>query len=91
MLGGIEDPNAHSVATAERALLAELDGSCRTPIGGHARVEADGTLHLTGLVARADGTFQLRREISGGRADAERLGHELGASLRTDSPRDIFV
>jgi hydroxymethylbilane synthase len=91
MLGGIEDPNAHSVATAERALLAELDGSCRTPIGGHARVEADGTLHLTGLVARADGTFLLRRDLSGPRADAARLGHELGASLRMDSPRDIFV
>ena len=91
MLGGIEDPNAHSVATAERALLAELDGSCRTPIGGHARVEVDGTLHLTGLVARADGTFLLRRDLSGPRADAARLGHELGASLRMDSPRDIFV
>lgn len=91
LLGGIEDPDAHSVATAERALLAELDGSCRTPIGGHARVAADGTLHLTGLVARADGTFLLRRELSGARADADRLGHELGASLRTDSPRDIFV
>jgi hydroxymethylbilane synthase len=91
MLSGIEDPDAHSVATAERALLAELDGSCRTPIGGHARVLADGMLHLTGLVARPDGTFLLRRELAGARSDATRLGRELGASLRIDSPRDIFV
>ena len=91
MLGGIEDRDAYSVATAERALLAELDGSCRTPIGGHARILADGLLHLTGLVARPDGTFLIRREVVGARGDAARLGRELGAELRMDSPRDIFV
>ncbi len=91
MLAGIEDPDAHSVATAERALLAELDGSCRTPIGGHARILADGMLHLTGLVASLDGVFLMRREIVGLRTDAIRLGRELGAHLRMDSPRDLFV
>ena len=91
MLSGIEDTDAHSVATAERALLAELDGSCRTPIGGHARIQADGLLHLTGLVARPDGSFLIRREAVGARNDATRLGRDLGAELRMDSPRDIFV
>lgn len=91
MLSGIEDTDAHSVATAERALLAELDGSCRTPIGGHARIQADGLLHLTGLVARPDGSFLIRREAVGARNDAARLGRDLGAELRMDSPRDIFV
>ena len=38
LLAGIEDPEARAVSTAERALLAALDGSCRTPIGGHARL-----------------------------------------------------
>ena len=38
MLAAIEDPQARAVATAERALLAVLDGSCHTPIGGHARI-----------------------------------------------------
>lgn len=91
MLSGIEDRDANSVATAERALLAELDGSCRTPIGGHARILVDGRLHLTGLVARTDGTFLIRREVLGARADAFRLGRDLGAELRMDSPRDIFA
>ena len=91
LLAGIEDPNAHSVATAERALLAELDGSCRTPIGGHAILRPDGTLHLTGLVARADGSFLLKRDITGPAADAARLGAALGEHLRADSPRDIFA
>ena len=38
LLAAIEDPEARAVSTAERALLAALDGSCRTPIGGHARL-----------------------------------------------------
>ncbi len=91
MLSGIEDRVAKSVATAERALLAELDGSCRTPIGGHARLLPDGMLHLTGLVAREDGSFVLKRGLHGLAADAARIGSELGASLRADSPADIFA
>ena len=91
MLLAIEDPEAKAVATAERAMLAELDGSCRTPIGGHARLLPNGELHLTGLVARADGSFLLKRSAHGAGADAHRIGAELGASLRADCPRDVFA
>lgn len=91
MLAAIEDPQARAVATAERALLAALDGSCQTPIGGLARPEPDGMLQLVGLVARPDGSFLLRRSLRGAAADAARLGHELGASLRADSPRDLLA
>ncbi len=91
LLAAIEDPEAKAVSTAERALLAELDGSCRTPIGGYARLLPDGTLHLTGLVARADGSFLLKRSAHGAAVDAARLGTALGASLRANSPPDIFA
>jgi hydroxymethylbilane synthase len=90
LLAAIEDPEARAVAQAERALLAELDGSCRTPIGGHARLLPSGELHLTGLVARPDGSFLLRRGLAGPPAEAARIGRELGRSLRADSPPDIF-
>ena len=96
LLRGIEDPEARAVSTAERALLAVLDGSCRTPIGGYARLlparagEA-ARLHLIGLVAREDGSFLLKRSRHGSAADAARLGAELGAELRRDSPADIFA
>ena len=90
LLAAIEDPEAKAVATAERAMLRWLDGSCRTPIGGHARLLPNGELHLTGLVARGDGSFLLKRSLHGAAHDAERIGGELGASLRADSPRDIF-
>jgi hydroxymethylbilane synthase len=90
LLAAIEDRSARAVATAERALLHALDGSCRTPIGGYATIDEDAVLRLSGLVASADGTFLLRRAIEGAPADAASLGEELGASLKSDSPAGIF-
>ncbi len=90
LLSAIEDPEAAAVSQAERALLAALDGNCRTPIGGHARLLPDGRLRLDGLTARADGSFLLRRSIEGLAADAVALGVALGEELRADSPADIF-
>ncbi|MEO8716036.1 MAG: hydroxymethylbilane synthase, partial [Acetobacteraceae bacterium] len=77
LLGGIEDKEARDVATAERALLAALDGSCRTPIGAYARVVRTGKLTLTGLVARPDGSFLLKRTLRGPRQEAVHIGAEL--------------
>lgn len=91
LLSGIEDPDAAAVSRAERAMLAALDGSCRTPIGGHAEIRADGRLRLVGLVASEDGTFLLKRAIVGATEDAVRLGRELGSELRRDSPASIFA
>ena len=91
LLAAIEDPAARAVSTAERAMLAALDGSCRTPIGGHARLLADGTLHLTGLVARENGSFLLRRDAHGAAEDAAAIGTELGTALRQASPPDLFA
>lgn len=91
LLAPIEDREARWVATAERALLGALDGSCRTPIGGHARVDGEGRLRLTGLLARADGSYLDRRSLTGPTTEAARLGAELGAALRADAPADLFA
>ena len=90
LLGTIEDRTSRFVAGAERAMLAALDGSCRTPIGAYAHLLPDGGLILTGMVARADGSFLLKRTLSGPAADAERIGADLGTGLRADSPVDLF-
>jgi hydroxymethylbilane synthase len=89
-LAAIEDPASRTAATAERAMLAALDGSCRTPIGAHAQLLPNGDLTLTGLVARADGSFLLQRTMTGTSADASRIGTELGAILRAAAPADLF-
>jgi hydroxymethylbilane synthase len=90
LLGKIEDIASRTAATAERAMLGSLDGSCRTPIGAYARLLPDGSLILDGMVARADGSFLLKRTLTGAAVDAERIGSELGASLRADAPADLF-
>jgi hydroxymethylbilane synthase len=91
LLANIEDPRARVVATAERSLLAALDGSCRTPIGAYAQLDAGDHVRLTGLAARGDGSFLLRRSLAGPASDAARLGTTLGAELRRESPADIFL
>ena len=87
----IEDAASRTAATAERAMLAALDGSCRTPIGAHAQLLPNGDLSLTGLVARADGSFLLQRSMTGAPADASRIGTDLGAILRAAAPVDLFA
>jgi len=90
LLAAIEEPQARAIAAAERAMLGELDGSCRTPIGAFARVLGEGRLLLTGMVAREDGSFLLTRHLSGPLSDAARIGQDLGASLRAEAPAEIF-
>jgi hydroxymethylbilane synthase len=48
----IRNHRAELAATAERAALHALGGSCRTPIGAFARFLASGNLYLVGLIAR---------------------------------------
>ena len=91
LLATIDDPHANATSTAERAMLAALDGSCQTPIGAYARLLPAGDLHLIGLIASPDGRFLLKRNLQGPVADAARIGGELGASLRAAAPRNLFA
>lgn len=75
---------------AERALLTELDGSCRTPIAGHATV-ADGKFRLRGLLLSPDGSAVAEDDMSGPVGDAAALGAELGRRLRVRAPHGIYA
>jgi hydroxymethylbilane synthase len=75
---------------AERAFLAELDGSCRTPIAALATISG-GEVRLEGLVARPDGTAIVRIEERAATADATRLGTEAGCRVKADMPQDFFI
>lgn len=74
---------------AERAFLGELDGSCRTPIAGHATVEG-GRFRLRGLLLAPDGSAAAEDGVEGPVADAAALGAELGRSLRLKAPAGIY-
>lgn len=83
-------PSATCVA-AERALLAALDGSCRTPIAALAELAGDGTLFLRALVASPNGSRVIRTERRGPAGDARALGADAGAELRARAGRDFFT
>jgi hydroxymethylbilane synthase len=76
--------------TAERAFLAELDGSCRTPIAALATIKGD-VVRLKGLVARPDGTAVIRVQDEAVAPDAARLGAEAGRKIKADMPDDFFI
>ncbi len=82
-------PTATALA-AERAFLAALDGSCRTPIAGYARVD-DGRLSFRGLVIRPDGSDARETAREGAIADACMIGEEAGRELKGRMPPDFFV
>ncbi len=83
----ISDRSAERVLEAERAFLAVLDGSCRTPIAGHAVLDG-GEIRLRGLVLTPDGREALETALSGPVEDAERIGREAGMELRSRLPAD---
>lgn len=78
------------VVEAERALLAALDGSCRTPIGAFAELTEGGGLRLQGLLASEDGARAWRTERSGPAADGAALGDDAGAELRREGDAALF-
>ena len=79
-----------AAVTAERAYLAELEGSCRTPIAGLAFIEA-GRLRFKGEALRPDGSERFEIAAEGAPADAERLGREAGRDLKTSRPKGVLV
>ncbi|WP_181703401.1 hydroxymethylbilane synthase [Chthonobacter albigriseus] len=81
LVSAIHDEATAVCLRAERAMLAALDGSCRTPIAGHAKV-AQGLLTLYGLILTPDGRIHHDGTVSGRPEDAAALGSGLGERLR---------
>jgi hydroxymethylbilane synthase len=89
LLAAINDADSMTALVAERAFLAVLDGSCRTPIAGHA-VIANGRVHFRGLIARPDGSACFDVEREGAASDAAALGADAGADLKRRAGPNFF-
>jgi hydroxymethylbilane synthase len=90
LLAAVNDAVTASALAAERAFLAVLDGSCRTPIAGHAAVSG-GRMHFRGLIAKPDGTRCFETERKGAAVDAVLLGADAGRELKLRAPPDFFT
>jgi hydroxymethylbilane synthase len=92
LLSAIDHAPTTIAVAAERAMLAVLDGSCRTPIAGHATISGT-TLRLRGLIALPDGTESHVAEDSGNATPegAVELGRAVGERLKSLAGPDFLA
>lgn len=92
MLDLIEPLNHLATCAAlqcERAFLATLDGSCRTPIAGHAVIDGD-DVNLYGLVLKPDGSESHDVVLSGKIGDVLLIGQNAGDQIRREAGAAFF-
>jgi len=89
LVSAIGDADTATALAAERAFLAMLDGSCRTPIAGHAQVDAE-TIRFRGMIAKIDGSEAWDVSREGPRVDAEKLGADAGRELKARAGAGFF-
>jgi len=83
ILDSLMDQDTMRAVKAERALLTEVQGGCRLPLGAWARVE-NGTMVLDACVLSEDGAQAIRRraeKVCNSAADAENLGRAVAVEL----------
>jgi hydroxymethylbilane synthase len=83
------DPEALACLLAERALVAELGATCRTPVGAHATI-AGSELALRAYVGLPDGSEWTRDEQSGAADDPAALGRAVAARLRAAGAGELL-
>lgn len=90
LLEAINDRATFDAVSCERAFLAALDGSCRTPIAGYARCDGD-KLAFSGMILTPDGARFHEIETGGARADAVAIGRAAGEAIRAKAGPDFFA
>ncbi|OQP86980.1 hydroxymethylbilane synthase [Rhizobium rhizosphaerae] len=86
----INDIATFEAVTCERAFLAALDGSCRTPIAGFA--SSDGTtIRFSGMILTPDGSRHHRVEREGPASDPEAIGRAAGEAVKAEAGPDFFA
>jgi len=86
--GKLNHAATNAAVTAERSLLATLEGGCQVPIGAHGHFEGP-VLHLIAMVASPDGA-RVMRDSATGSGNPAALGRELGERMLTAGAREIL-
>ena len=90
LLSRVDHADTATAVTAERAFLAALDGSCRTPIAGHAIVIGS-ELQFRGMIVKPDGSVAFETTRNGIASDAAKLGDDAGRELKRRASPDFFA
>jgi len=87
-LDALNHPETKLAVDCERAFLAALDGNCRTPIAGQAKL-VGGQLVFSGLIAKPDGSLLLEASRAGAPEDAVKMGTDAGEELKAKCGSDF--
>ena len=90
LLAPLNDSSTATVVACERAFLARLDGSCRTPIAGLAEIE-DGIVRFRGLILTPGGAEWHSVEVTGAPEQAEQLGTDAGEDVLARAGPNFLV
>jgi hydroxymethylbilane synthase len=90
LLAPLNDAATALCVASERAYLAQLEGSCRTPIAGYAELRG-GALRLRGEILAPNGAQAYSAERSGTAQEAMLLGEATAAELLQAAGADFFV
>lgn len=88
-LAALNHPETHTCVNCERAFLEALDGNCKTPIAGQARI-VDGRIKFRGLIAMPDGSIKYETEVEGAIEDAHEIGLKAGRELKERAGEKFF-
>jgi hydroxymethylbilane synthase len=90
LLSKINHTETLTAVRAERAFLAVLDGSCRTPIAGHAQIDGDMIL-FRGMILRPDGSETHETDRRGAVRDGATLGADAARELKGRAAPGFFA
>ncbi len=85
----VTDRAALTCLTAERALVAGIEASCRTPVGAHAELD-DGALRLTAFAGLPDGSRWIRDVHDGDPEDPATLGESVAERMLAVGARELL-
>jgi hydroxymethylbilane synthase len=90
LLAAIDHDDSMAALVTERAFLTVLDGSCRTPIAGHATI-ANGRVQFRGLIAKPDGSASFDTSREGAAGEGAALGADAGTELKQRAGPNFFT
>ena len=85
----LDDPVSRMTITAERTVLARLEGGCQIPIGAYGQIQ-EGQLTLHGMIASLEGDKLLKAQSAGPMEKPGELGEKVAQELIDKGGREIL-
>ncbi len=90
-LAPLNDLETADCIAVERAFLAELDGSCRTPIAALARFNTNDDIELIGEILSVDGTRAVRRQTVSDPSSALDMARAMAREIKSAADPDMLA